>query len=105
MVITEPVRSGRQVYAPHGDLVVMAPVSAGGEVLAAGNIHVYGPLRGRALAGLGGDTGARIFCTSLEAEMVSVAGLYRLNETIDPSVFKKPAHIYLNNGYLCLDPF
>lgn len=105
MVINEPVRSGRQIYAPGGDLVVTAMVSAGAELLADGHIHVYGALRGRALAGLAGDAGARIFCLSLEAEMVSIAGLYRVNEDIPPASFKKPAQIYLKDGYLTIDPF
>ncbi|MEI6557976.1 MAG: septum site-determining protein MinC [Rhodospirillaceae bacterium] len=105
MVINEPVRSGRQIYAPGGDLVVTAMVSAGAELLADGHIHVYGALRGRALAGLAGDTSARIFCLSLEAEMVSISGLYRVNEDIPPAIFKKPAQIYLKDGYLNLDPF
>src|SRR5690606_24532602 len=81
-VITTPVRSGQQVYAPGGDLIVLAPVSAGSELLADGHIHVYGPLRGRALAGVRGDTGARIFCQSLEAELVSVAGQYKVAEDL-----------------------
>ena len=105
MVINEPVRSGRQIYAQGGDLVVTAMVSAGAELLADGHIHVYGALRGRALAGLAGDTSARIFCLSLEAEMVSISGLYRVNEDIPPASFKKPAQIYLKDGYLNIDPF
>ncbi|MEI8396547.1 MAG: septum site-determining protein MinC [Rhodospirillaceae bacterium] len=105
LIISDPVRSGRQIYAPGGDLVVTSTVSAGAELLADGNIHVYGALRGRALAGLSGDTAARIFCLSLEAEMVSIGGLYRVNEDIDPSIYKKPSQVYLKDGYLCLDPF
>ena len=104
MIITEPVRSGRQIYAARGDLIVMGPVSAGAELLADGNIHVYSSLRGRALAGISGDTNARIFCHSLEAELVSIAGLYRVSEDLDASVFKKQVHIYLDDGYLRMDP-
>jgi septum site-determining protein MinC len=104
MIITEPVRSGRQIYAARGDLIVMGPVSAGAELLADGNIHVYSSLRGRALAGISGDTSARIFCHSLEAELVSIAGLYRVSEDLEKSVFKKPVHIYLDDGYLRMDP-
>lgn len=80
-IITQPVRGGQQIYA-EGDLVVLAPVSAGAEVLADGNIHIYGPLRGRALAGVQGNTEARVFCQSLEAELVSVAGRYRVAEDL-----------------------
>jgi septum site-determining protein MinC len=105
LVISEVVRSGRQIYAPGGDLVVTAMVSAGAELLADGHIHVYGTLRGRALAGLSGDTSARIFCLSLEAEMVSIAGLYRVNEDFTPAIVRKPVQIYLKEGYLCLEPF
>ncbi|MDH4610018.1 septum site-determining protein MinC [Pseudomonas sp. BN102] len=81
-VITTPVRGGQQVYAPGGDLVVLAAVSPGAELLADGNIHVYGPMRGRALAGIKGDTKARIFCRQLAAELVSVAGQYKVADDL-----------------------
>lgn len=103
MIITEPVRSGQQIYAPQGDLICMAPISAGAEVLADGNIHLYAPLRGRALAGVSGDMSARIFCHSLEAELVSIAGLYRVSEDIDKDVYKKNVQIYLKDGYMQMD--
>jgi|SRR5215475_1771973 len=83
-VITQPVRSGTQIYARGSDLVVTAPVSAGAEIMADGNIHVYAPLRGRALAGAGGDAEARIFCSRLEAELVSIAGHYLVSDQIPP---------------------
>ncbi|MBE7375401.1 septum site-determining protein MinC [Pseudomonas lopnurensis] len=81
-VVSTPIRGGQQVYAQGGDLVVLAPVSPGAELLADGNIHVYGPLRGRALAGIKGDTTARIFCRQLAAEMVSIAGQYKVAEDL-----------------------
>jgi septum site-determining protein MinC len=81
-LVTEPVRSGTQIYARGGDLVVTAPVSAGAELVADGNIHVYGVLRGRALAGASGDANARIFCSRLEAELVSIAGRYLVSEQL-----------------------
>lgn len=81
-VVTTPVRGGQQVYAKDGDLIVLAAVSPGAELLADGNIHVYGPLRGRALAGIKGDTNARIFCQQLAAEMVSIAGRYKVAEDL-----------------------
>ena len=81
-IVTTPIRGGQQVYAAGGDLIVLAPVSPGAELLADGNIHVYGPLRGRALAGIKGDTGARIFCRQLAAEMVSIAGQYKVAEDL-----------------------
>lgn len=102
LFVTEPVRSGRQVYAAGGPMVVLAAVSPGAEVVADGDIHIYGPLRGRAIAGLSGDAQARIFCQSLEAEMVSVAGHYRVNEDIDRSLQRKPAQIFLQDGTLCM---
>ena len=83
-LITQPVRSGTQIYARGADLVVTAPVSAGAEIMADGNIHVYAPLRGRALAGAGGDAEARIFCSRLEAELVSIAGHYLVSDQIPP---------------------
>lgn len=104
LMITEPVRSGRQIYAAGGDLVVVGPVSAGAELVADGSIHVYGPMRGRALAGIGGDQTARIFCNSLEAELVSIAGLYRISEDMEKSVVRKSVQIYLDNGYLHIEP-
>ncbi|WP_217477080.1 septum site-determining protein MinC [Stutzerimonas stutzeri] len=81
-VVTTPIRGGQQVYAKDGDLIVLAAVSPGAELLADGNIHVYGPLRGRALAGIKGDTNARIFCQQLAAEMVSIAGRYKVAEDL-----------------------
>ncbi len=81
-LVTTPVRSGTQIYARGTDLIVTASVSPGAELVADGNIHVYGPLRGRALAGASGDTGARIFCSRLEAELVSIAGRYLVSEQL-----------------------
>jgi septum site-determining protein MinC len=81
-IVTTPVRGGQQIYAQGGDLVVLAPVSAGAELLADGNIHVYGPMRGRALAGVKGNTSARIFCQQMGAEMLSVAGQYKTAEDL-----------------------
>lgn len=103
-LIKTPVRSGQQIYAPGGDLIVMAPVSAGAEILADGNIHVYGPLRGRALAGVSGDTNARIFCQSLEAELISIAGNYKVNEDLRGELWKKPIKAHLKDDQLILDP-
>lgn len=104
MIVTEPIRSGRQVYAAGGDLIVVGPVSPGAELLADGSIHVYGTLRGRALAGVSGDQNARIFCQNLEAELVSIAGLYRVSEDIDKDIRRRQVQIYLNNGFLHIDP-
>lgn len=102
MLITEPVRSGRQIYAAKSDLVVLAPVSAGSEILADGHIHCYDTLRGRALAGLSGDRSSRIFCRKLEAELVSIAGLYKVSEDIDRGFWKANVQIYLQGEKLCV---
>jgi septum site-determining protein MinC len=83
-LVTQPVRSGTQIYARGADLVVTAAVSPGAEIMADGNIHVYGPLRGRALAGAAGDLDARIFCSRFEAELVSIAGHYLVSEQMPP---------------------
>jgi len=104
MVITRPVRSGRQVYAHQGDLVVLSTASPGAELLADGHIHVYGPLRGRALAGVSGDIRARIFCRSLEAELVSVAGYYRVRDDIPEDLIGKSVQIFLQDERVMIEP-
>lgn len=102
-VITTPVRSGQQVYARGGDLIILAPVSHGAEILADGNIHVYGPLRGRALAGVMNNIKANIFCQSLEAELVSIAGTYQINESLTDKYWKQSVHISLNKNNLKIE--
>jgi septum site-determining protein MinC len=103
-VVTQPVRSGQQIYARDCDLIVLSQVSEGAEVLADGNIHIYGGLRGRALAGVAGDVSARIFCHSLEAELLSVAGNFLLSEDFREQLWKKPVQVSLNEESLCIDP-
>ena len=96
LVINSPVRTGQQVYAKNADLIVMGMVSEGAEVIADGNIHVYAPLRGRALAGESGDKTARIFAQSMQAELVSVAGIYRVFEqNLPPHLHKHAVKIEL----------
>ncbi len=104
MLLKRPVRSGQQVYARDTDLIIMGQVGAGAEVLADQNIHVYGPLRGRALCGVSGNTSTRIFCQSLEAELVSVAGNYRVLEEIPADLRGKPAQIWLDKDRLNIEP-
>lgn len=104
LLITRPVRSGQQLYARATDLIIMAHVGPGAEVVADNNIHVYGPLRGRALCGVTGNTESRIFCQSLEAELVSVAGNYKLLEEIPEDLRGKPAQIWYHEGRLNIDP-
>ena len=104
LMVTEPVRSGQRIFADQGDLVVVASVSSGAELIAHGNIHVYGPLRGRALAGVNGDRNARIFCQSLEAELVAIAGLYRTSDDLGPGVRQQRVQALLRNDTLCVEP-
>jgi len=105
LVVDKPLRSGQQAYAKGGDLIVHAAVNAGAEVLADGNIHVYGPLRGKAIAGSRGNTGARIFTTCLEPELIAIAGVYRTTETPLPKdVAGKPAQVRLVDGVLVMTP-
>ena len=105
VVIDKPLRSGQQVYAKDADLIVLAVVSFGAEVIADGNIHVYAPLRGRALAGAHGDTSARIFTTCLEPQLVSIAGIYRTTEKELPAnVLGKPAQVWLDGDSLVIEP-
>jgi len=102
-LVTRPVRSGQRVYAAGGDLSVVAPVSSGAELMADGNIHVYGPLRGRAMAGMKGDVGARIFCQDLQAELISVAGHYRVSENIPTELKGAPVQIFLDKDTLRIE--
>ncbi len=105
VVVDKPLRSGQQVYAKDADLIVLAVVSFGAEVIADGNIHVYAPLRGRALAGAHGDTSARIFTTCLEPQLVSIAGIYRTTEKELPAdVLGKPAQVWLDGDSLVIEP-
>lgn len=99
LVIDKPLRSGQQVYARGRDLVVLAMVNAGAEVIADGHIHVYAPLRGRAIAGARGNTEARIFALALEAELLSIAGVYRTSENpLPPEVAGHPTQVRLMDG-------
>jgi septum site-determining protein MinC len=100
-LITQPIRSGQRIYAA-GDLVILAQVSAGAEIMAEGNIHVYNTLRGRALAGVRGNAEARIFCFDLQAELISIAGNYKISEDLDDTVHNKPVQIYLQDKALII---
>jgi len=99
LVVDKPLRSGQQVYARGRDLVVLAMVNAGAEVIADGHIHVYAPLRGKAMAGARGNTEARIFSLALEAELLSIAGVYRTSEhPLPPGMAGKPTQVRLVPG-------
>ena len=101
MMVTRPVRSGQRIYAA-GDLVVLASVSAGAEIMAEGNIHIYNSLRGRALAGVQGNEDARIFCSDLQAELISIAGNYKISEDMRDVASKKPVQVYLQGHTLII---
>jgi len=105
LIIDKPLRSGQQVYAKGGDLIITALVNHGAEVIADGSIHVYAPLRGKAIAGAKGNTEARIFAACMEPELLSIAGTYRTTENPLPdSVRGKPAQIRLEGERLVFEP-
>ena len=104
-VIHKPLRSGQQVYAKGGDLVVLAVVNVGAEVIADGHIHVYAPLRGRAIAGARGNPDARIFAMRMEPQLLSIAGIYRTTEESLPAdVWAKPAQVRLEGERIVVEP-
>lgn len=105
MVIDKPLRSGQQIYARNADLIVLSVVNFGAEIIADGNIHVYAPLRGRAIAGARGNVNARVFSTCMEAQLVSIAGIYRTSEVaMPPDIQGKTAQVRLVGESLVLEP-
>jgi len=102
--VDTPVRSGQQIYARNCDLIVTSSVSAGAELIADGNIHIYGMMRGRALAGASGDGQCQIFCTHLSPELVSIAGQYWLSDQIPPEFLGKAARLSLKDSTLTIQP-
>lgn len=103
MMIHRPVRSGQQIYADQKDLIIFGSVSEGAEIIADGHIHVYGTLRGKALAGASGNEEARIFCVSMNPQLLSIAGCYRLFENPDEFHDQKPMQAYLKNDHLIVE--
>ncbi|MAU95604.1 MAG: septum formation inhibitor MinC [Fulvimarina sp.] len=95
IVITEPVRSGQSIIFPEGDVTILGSVASGAEVVAGGSIHIYGTLRGRALAGSVGNASARIFCRKLEAELLAIDGLYKMPDDMDPKHLGQPVVVWL----------
>lgn len=102
-VVSEPVRSGQQIYAEDSDLIVLNTVSPGAEVIADGCIHVYGKLSGRAIAGAKGDESARVFCRKLEAELIAIAGIYAVAEQVKDGPRGQAAQAYLDGGRLKIE--
>ncbi|GAB2931917.1 septum site-determining protein MinC [Rheinheimera gaetbuli] len=101
-IVEQTVRSGQQIYAKGTDLIVRGTVGAGAEVIADGNIHIYGTLRGKAIAGAAGDNSKRIFCSNLQAELVSIAGNYWLSESLQGNLWGKAACVRLQDDQLVL---
>jgi len=104
VVVNQPVRGGQIIYAQNNDLVVLAPVNPGAQVIADGHVHIYAPLRGRAVAGAQGLLGARIFCQKLEAELVAISGAYVMADEIPADRRGKPAQIFLDGGECRIAP-
>ena len=104
LLIDRAVRSGQQIVHEAGDVTVLGAVAWGAEIIAGGSIHVYGALRGRAIAGLGGNRAARIFCRRLEAELLAIDGVYRTAEDLDPALAGRPAQAWLEAESMLLGP-
>ncbi|MCP3852017.1 MAG: septum site-determining protein MinC [Gammaproteobacteria bacterium] len=102
-IVKQTIRSGQQVYAPEGDLIIIGSVSTGAEILADGNIHIYGTLRGRALAGVKGNMKASIFCQSLQSELVSIAGIYLLSDDIQEDKIGASVQVYMEDEKLQME--
>ncbi len=102
-IVKQTIRSGQQIYAPGGDLVIIGSVSTGAEILADGNIHIYGTLRGRALAGVRGNQEASIFCHSLQAELISIAGIYLLSDDIREDKIGASVQVYMEDEKLKME--
>jgi len=102
LLLKTPVRSGRSVYYPPGDVTVAGSVASGAEIISGGSIHVYGVLRGRAIAGSAGNLEARIFCQRLEAELLAIGGFYKSSENIDPDFYGRPVQAWLEDNFIKL---
>jgi len=102
LVVESPVRSGQAIFFPNGDVTVLGPVGSGAEVIAGGSIHIYGALRGRAMAGTSGNRNARIFCQRLEAELMAIDGYYRTAEDLDAKLRNKPVQAWLTGETLMI---
>lgn len=103
LMISEPVRSGQSIIFPEGDVTIVGSVASGAEVIAGGSIHIYGALRGRAMAGSLGNASARIFCKKLEAELLAIDGVYKVAEDIDPKLRGQAVQLWLENDTIKAD--
>jgi septum site-determining protein MinC len=100
LLLEAPVRSGQSVFFPDGDVTVLGSVGSGAEVIAGGSIHIYGTLRGRAMAGMSGNRAARIFCSKIEAELLAIDGFYRTAEDLDSALRGRLVQAWLNGEVL-----
>jgi len=104
LLLDSPVRSGQSVVFPDGDVTVLGSVGSGAEIVAGGSIHVYGTLRGRAMAGVNGNPAARIYCQRIEAELLAIDGFYQTAEEIDPALRNRPAQAWLDGNVMRITP-
>ena len=104
MLIESPIRSGQSVIFPFGEVTVLGSVASGAEIVAGGSIHVYGTLRGRAMAGVNGNSTARIYCQKIEAELLAIDGYYQTAEEIDASLRNRPAQAWLQGEIMRITP-
>jgi len=100
LVVDQPIRSGQSIVFERGDVTVLGSVASGSEVMAGGSVHVYGTLRGRAIAGLGGNPGARIFCSKLQAELLAIDGVYQTADDMPGKVLGKPVQVWLDGDQM-----
>ncbi len=105
MIVTQPVRSGQSLFFPEGDVTVVGSVASGAEIVAGGSIHIYGTLRGRAMAGTTGNASARIFCRKLEAELIAIDGFYKTAEDMAPDLRGKAVQIWLEGDAIKVETF
>jgi septum site-determining protein MinC len=104
LLLESPVRSGQSIIFPEGDVTVLGSVGSGAEIVAGGSIHIYGTLRGRAMAGVNGNSAARIYCQKIEAELLAIDGYYRTAEQIDDTLRNRPAQAWLEGDVMKITP-
>src|SRR5262249_27050047 len=104
LLLDQPVRSGQSVVFPEGDVTVLGSVGSGAEIVAGGSIHVYGTLRGRAMAGVNGNSAARIYCQKIEAELLAIDGYYQTAEELDAALRDRPAQAWLEGSIMRITP-
>jgi septum site-determining protein MinC len=104
LLLESPVRSGQSVVFTEGDVTVLGSVGSGAEIVAGGSIHIYGTLRGRAMAGVNGNSAARIYCQKIEAELLAIDGYYQTAEEIDATLRNRPAQAWLEGDIMKITP-